>query len=282
MKVLHQAWAQWMVRALLVLVVIGIHAGTATPAAAATVTYTVTPAGSGIQFTTVSPYPSKWDIWIGIGAYTLGSSGPTFTNAASMRHVHSNGKLLTIFQDAFYELKPNTTYNYVIKGQNQFLTGSQKTLRRQVTVNFSKIHIIDDSDSFGAGELMFDFGTNSTWHSGLRFGEVSGSTGSFIYPKRTLTLKDGTGNYPSQWLTLMVFGRDDDCDFGLCTNGTAPSLSGGSNSEADWAAATKDKINLLEFGPENLNTLSKEFTFQTTAYALDFKAYAKVTVNYVP
>jgi len=69
-------------------------------------------------------------------------------------------------------LSQDTKYYYIVTlpAQGSFpeyqLTGSFTTTNRKVTVNFTRIHILDDSDPSGSGELSFTFWVEGGVHGG--------------------------------------------------------------------------------------------------------------------
>ncbi len=182
-------------------------------------------------------------------------------------------------------LTPNTKYVYNVKatdGSNntQFSSGTFKTLRRQVQINFTDINVIDDSDTLSAGDLIFWFNVNGTWNQSLQFpssGEAQIDSGTTVHPNHVETIIDAPDT-----LSLAVFGWDDDCDFfdGLCTHGIGPGgAANGSDSEADWATAgSKTTIALSGLGEAYTDSLS----FSTTQFSLKFGVTATYTVSYVP
>jgi hypothetical protein len=168
---------------------------------------------------------------------------------------------------------PNTTYNYIVRGGSSYTTGSVKTLRRQVDIHFDQIDVIDDSDGVTPGDLTFHFNINGEWKT-TPFGEVAGSSGESLYPARVFSFFPTLGT-----LTLAVQGRDDDCDFGeLCSGGLGPDFTSGSNSQADWATAQSEKIDIAP--PTSTNSVLKTVTFETRGNALEFKVHTRVRVKY--
>jgi hypothetical protein len=82
----------------------------------------------------------------------------------------------TAYAGGSYQLNINlsqdTKYYYIVTlpAQGSFpeyqLTGSFTTTNRKVTVNFTRIHILDDSDPSGSGELSFTFWVEGGVHGG--------------------------------------------------------------------------------------------------------------------
>jgi hypothetical protein len=190
---------------------------------------------------------------------------------------------MTDWQTALLNLKPNTKYIYNVKANDgtntQYSTGTFKTLRRQVQVDFKDIKVIDDSDFASAGDLIFWFNVNGTWNKNFLFpssGEAEIDSGTTVHPNHVENLIDAP-----DMLSLSVFGWDDDCDFGqFCTEGIGPGgKAGGSDSEADWATAG-GKTNIALSGPGEAYTDSLSFT--TTQWSLKFSVTATYTVSYAP
>ena len=153
-------------------------------------------------------------------------------------------------------LTPNTTYHYRAARNGVWTskteTDSFTTLKRKVTVNFWAIQVADDSDSWGAGELRFNFGVNGAWQHNLAYGEVSVASGDTTYPDRTAVLLNAPGT-----LKLKVQGWDNDCDISepLCSTGYSYiyPTDGGSTDLADWATANSPVIQ-LKAGPGESHT----------------------------
>jgi hypothetical protein len=177
-------------------------------------------------------------------------------------------------------LTPATDYEFSLRaadesGNIQNWVGSFTTLRRQVQVSFDTLHVIDDSDDLSAGDLYFSFNVNGVWDD-TTYGEVSVDSGDKTYPAHVETLLD------TDQLTLIVHGRDDDCDptDGLCDAGTAPQTSGGgSNSEMDWSTTSATTGIITATGPGEAFT--DTLYFQTTANALKFGVSVTYTVSYI-
>jgi hypothetical protein len=186
----------------------------------------------------------------------------------------------TDWHTTLLNLKPNTKYIYnatATDGSNntKISTGQFTTLRRQVQVNFTDIHVIDDSDFASAGDLTFAFGVNGKW-SANKFGEMQINTGTTVHPNHIETITDAPDG-----LTLAVHGVDDDCDFAqLCVKGIPTNDDpGGSNDEMDWATAkAKTDVAVIGLGEEFTDSL----TFQTTQFSLKFSVTATYAVTYVP
>jgi hypothetical protein len=260
---------------------LGVLGSPAKPAAAQGITATVNAVGTGLEFHASSPFAVTWDIWLSTASIEMSPSPPHFPTGGTLpprvKHVASTIAQAS-FAPAFYELSPGRTYNYIVRGGSSYLTGSVKTLNYQVTVNFKRIDVIDDSDALSAGDLNFYLVVKG--HTILRYGEVSGSSGESLYPNRSASL-----GAPYS-VSLAVKGIDDDCDFlDICTTepeieGQEPDYTSGSSDIADWASAQSGPISIARLGSLNANYVAKTVTFQTTAYRLKYKVYALIEVRY--
>jgi hypothetical protein len=89
--------------------------------------------------------------------------------------------------------------------------GSFRTLAQKATVHFTRIHIIDDSDDEGAGELYFP-AYISRGKAPLSQADLAGALGRFAVPSgenRRVSGEFAIENAP-EILTIQVQGRDDD------------------------------------------------------------------------
>ena len=183
-----------------------------------------------------------------------------------------NTQLLTLDPGSDYQ------WNLTVRdesGNKQTRSGTFTTLKRQVTVSFDSIHVIDDSDDLSEGDLRFVFNTDGAWDIPNAF-EAGIDSGDTVNPGYTQVLVGAPDT-----VALGVDGLDDDCDFfdGLCSMGSAPGTSmGGSNAEQDYAQAWTD-VNTLVSGPGE--SFSVPFSMSTNAYALKFSAAGTYSVTYI-
>jgi hypothetical protein len=248
---------------------------TATPAGAAEPIAKVNPHGTYADFKLTSEGPVTFTLEVSVTPPVNGSF------ADPLVYQHSQPKV-TSWSPRVEGLTPNTTYYYRAARNGVWLskeeTGGFTTLKRKVVVNFWAIQVADDSDSWGAGELRFNFGVNGAWQDNLHYGEVSVSSGSAVYPNRTAVLP----NAPST-LKLKVQGSDNDCDISepLCSTGDLYiyPTDGGSTDLADWATANSPVIQLKAGLGESY---TGSFAVTTSTYALKFTASGSYTVSYVP
>ena len=119
-------------------------------------------------------------------------------------------------------LSQNTKYYYIVTlpAQGSFseyqLTGSFTTTNRKVTVNFTRIHILDDSDPDGAGELSFTFWIEGGVHGGntRKLGDeqhsLSWDSGHIENLRQMLPI---VIEQAGDRLRIVVRGEDDDAGF---------------------------------------------------------------------
>jgi len=162
------------------------------------------------------------------------------------------------------ELKSNTTYHYVVRahdtnGNEQFKTGTFKTLTRRVAVTFTEIEMFDDSDGFGAGDcdcwFWFNAGNESKPYGSYE-NQKSIASGTSVHPNVTVTVN----NAPNQ-IWLRAHGSDDDTDFGeICEAGIFTPSEHNEPWDANWAgsaswkeclewAANQTQVSLSRQGP---------------------------------
>lgn len=148
-------------------------------------------------------------------------------------------------------------------------TGSFKTFRREVALTIKRIHLIDDSDYLGDGEVDFDLKVNDDVFTDVYVNNdmPTGTDLTNLSITRTATNTQAG-------LTVKIQGSDDDCDAGLCTGGSYPSFTSGTNSDADWATAT--------FGPTTLPAAdgTGNWSAKTTGYPIKFVVSGTWTVTY--
>jgi hypothetical protein len=189
------------------------------------------------------------------------------------------------------DLKPNTIYTYDVKatdaeGNVQHKTGIFATLRRQVTVQFTGIHVISEDDE----DMHFFFNVNNFWDTGNCYpngptfdscpmGELDpGTTVDPGYIKVAIDVPDT--------LTLMVQGVEDNCSgfiplpipgVSLCTNGlglNTGQLNGGANGTV-WATA----VGQIPIGSGNKLVDDYDDTFTIHSPAADYQFYAMGTIK---
>jgi hypothetical protein len=171
------------------------------------------------------------------------------------------------------QLQQAATYWYKVTatdaGNNmRYETGSIKTYQRKVDVKINRIHLIDDSDAVGTGEMSFHLEANDD-----RFVDVyvnndmaSGTDKTGLSITRTVPSSGPT-------LTLAVEGYDDDCDF-ACYE--VIDFTSGSDSGADWATAKTAPITLPTTNG------SGAWSATTAGYDVEFEVFGTYTVTYSP
>jgi len=190
----------------------------------------------------------------------------------------SDGGISTVHPTTITQLSPSTKYWWrvtAIDANNQTKTnlGWFQTANRQVTVKLTRIHLIDDSDSLGDGEMTFHMKVNDTeFHDVYTNDDMSSGT-----DLKTLNIP-ATVNNSGTTVSVKVEGQDDDCDGlgGLCTQGLGPTWTHGSTSERDWATAS--------FGPTTLPSVNGSGTWsaKTASYEVQFEVSGTYTVTYLP
>lgn len=185
-------------------------------------------------------------------------------------------------------LDPGTTYHYVISAEDkatgywQTQAGTFKTLQRNVSVTYSQIQVVDDSDDLSAGDFAFTFfingGDPSGWPKTIF---SSASTGSF----KTVNLTGIVANAPPT-LNLKLVGYDDDeleMPFSLATCGANAAdftKNEGQNECGEWTTAK----NSFDVGP-NVNAadpenFTKAFTMSAFPQGDDSEVSFKVSGTY--
>ncbi len=185
-------------------------------------------------------------------------------------------------------LDPGTTYHYVISAENkvtgywQTESGTFKTLQRNVSVTYSQIQVLDDSDDLSAGDFAFTFFINGGGPSGWpKTIFSSAGTGSF----KVVNLTGTVTNAPPT-LNLKLVGYDDDeleAPFSLATCGANAAdfaKNEGQNDCGEWTTA-KDSFdagpNVNAADPENF---TKPFTMSAFPQGDDSEVSFKVTGTY--
>lgn len=183
------------------------------------------------------------------GVLTFPSSDGAFS-----RLVAKQGDRYTLdFSVAADQLEPKKTYFYIIKVFNNAATdptrkldqySSQFTTQNQsVRVYWESVHISNDSDPNGSGELYFEFFMNH------------GDAGAQKFENFSKDLPDGrTHNIGKtivihqapDLLTLAVNGQDDDADFAFVGITGSPYNGPYMTDDGEFNVA-KDKIDLTQF-----------------------------------
>jgi hypothetical protein len=239
--------------------------GSVRPAAAAA-SISVTPLASGFQVRATNSTPVTWDLQVSDSPVLQGSE-PLFLNAIITRA--STGSPNASFAPFIGGLKPNTTYNYILKAGTTYTFGVLgKTLHRSVVVVFDNITVSGDSDSTGKGELTYQFKVNGVYHPELDFFRATSSGESFNPNKFVTNLIDGGATMP-----LAVEVQDDDCEFSTCVR--KADFTSGSNLDNDWATAAAT----ITFSDRQVNSFEKRVAYSVDK-AVSFKGTALVKVFY--
>jgi hypothetical protein len=179
-------------------------------------------------------------------------------------------------------LESNTTHFYVVRahdtnGNEQFKTGSFKTLTRRVVVNFAEIEMIDDSDGFGAGDCDCFFYFNAGNETPKEWGHISDphsiESGTSVHPNVSFTINDAPGE-----IRIRAKGYDDDTDFGeFCSAGTGPPEFTGA---ANWKSSGNFEECLEWAGDQVLVPVSRRGSdAQPSDVDEEFKESFTISVN---
>jgi hypothetical protein len=245
----------------------------------------VTPHGTWAQFSVKTSAPAI----IKIEASTkLPNASGNFSNPADVAGSATTILPSTTFAPKFPTmggpLLPNTTYNYVVRahfngGGEQIKTGSFKTLRRQVDVTFTSLHMIEDSDVLSACDcyIYYQAGGEPVKSAGFQYI----NSGETIFPNKQFTL------FPSNStneILVRVSAQDDDWDWifdGDCSGSPyilVPHWSNGSDNCIDWSFVAKwVSINL-----NGMEEKTDTYTLTANAGPVKFTVKAKVKVFYAP
>ena len=189
-------------------------------------------------------------------------------------------------------LTPNTLHYYVISAHDKksglwFKTsGTFKTFRRMVTVNFRKLWITDDSDDLSAGDLRFGFYING--QPAAKYPSGSGYASLDTGDQKTINKTVGFTN-AKPTLTLKTTGFDNDVGFGgLDSTGANfpagdPNLGTGEGKNGEWSSASQT-INVDNHDP--VDTVGPIF-FKLVAKGahgsdLEFEVHGEYKISYAP
>jgi hypothetical protein len=224
--------------------------------------------------------------------FTLTASKPSYFGIELSKQPPVNGKFATVeaskfsilpgtgFQASLNGLTPNTLYHFVVTAtdaQNAKTTksGVVTTLKRQVAVTFTKIHMTDDSDGFGAGacDCTFWFFVNDVQVGSVKADVATGDDLALNGPSFAVKPSGPT-------LTLKVIGNDDDADLSLCPYGVPPAGTGSDDCH-DWTTVTGQfDVTASDGG------FDKPFThsvlFWKKEAVLDFTVYVTYAVSFAP
>lgn len=209
----------------------------------------------------------------------------------------------TVHETTFTELDPNKDHFFVIAASDKAtglwfkVSGKFHTLKRRVSVTFSKIKIIDDSDDLSPGDLAFGFfinGENEPNGKPLTFGthastdstKTANVSGSIVNAPATLTLKaTGYDDDETEWVPIGPF-----IAILMNTCGTAasdPGMAEGENDCGEWTSgSTSFNLATLAKNAANPEKFSQAFTIQAHPQGDDsevsFDVKGTVSVTFVP
>ncbi len=190
----------------------------------------------------------------------------------------------------FTGLDSGTTYHYLINaakglvGADAQKTGTVTTLKRYVTT-INAITVIDDSDTFGPGELVFNLRVNGSAPAMypdadmISFNPANGSTTSWSSGDARnvdLEVKVVSGSQA----TITLEGWDWDSNQPGWLNGQAINIDSDTVGISGDKATTSIAIDVA--GDDDSSPVWKPFTVQTTNQSLKFKASGTVSTTYAP
>jgi len=208
-----------------------------------------------ISSLTATPYPDGLRLDVATSSPTLVSADIYFGATKVKSFAPPAGAALTSTRtyDMTSGLSQGVWYRYVVKAADAFGNvrteeGTLRTSRRDLTVTFDKVSLMDDSDSTGAGDFYWMGSQAGTSQLGAY--KVLGATDTYWYWN-----SGGTYSVPCTARTHSIVGAqqnrplkftmwDDDNDvFGggyICLSGLptcVPSFTNGSDDTADWSTA---------------------------------------------
>jgi hypothetical protein len=240
--------------------------GSVHSAAAAGSTVTATAIGSGIQFHGRAITSITWELSVSTSSIITSGGTPSFPSTAKVTFFRSTAAQAT-FDPFAGGLSPNTTYNYIMRANTTYHTGSVKTKQRSMNVTFNQITITNDSDSTGAGELMYHFFAAS-YHPELDFRKDVSSPTTFTANKTIPNILNGQPK-----VVLAVEVQDDDCTFSTCFR--PADFTNGSDGDNDWATA----VSTIDSISDQSNSITKTVNLSVNG-AVGFKVSALVQVTY--
>ena len=265
----------WMVVFVLAGVLIAVVPSSALAAAPPPAPYaTVVPHGYSASMTVTTGVPSQIDVWVtNSSSWTLNNCVPNFPHVTFAIGAAN----VTNWTFNIPSLQPGTRYYYVavatVNGAKSCYVGQFVTLSRKVTVTFQTITVNNDSDFWGAGELTFYFKAFNAWQKDMTTNQMSINSGHTV----TLNKTKSFTNVPD-FLTLVVQGQDEDCNF--CTYGIGPKdVNTGSTSQQDWNTASSSQISVKPQGQNESYT--QTVTFSSSWWPVGFSVKAIVKVEYV-
>ena len=137
-------------------------------------------------------------------------------------------------------LSPDTGYNdWVIarqpNGRTCTLKGTFHTHARSATLTLSHVHVINDSDTFGSGELTVDGLVDAHWFCAMdgSWKDLDLGDGDDYWTPVSVTQADVPSSFP-----VAISVRDNDVDpFVLIDHGTCGMAGSGSDADFDWSTA---------------------------------------------
>jgi hypothetical protein len=227
-----------------------------------------------------------------------------FTRALTERNeaggFATHHQVKTLLPNGSGPLEQDKTYWYAVqvveKEGKTIKTGSFKTKFRMAEIYITEIHVTNDSDSSGSGELSFHFflgkslafkvPKDAASYNNLSSGQSVKFGGNFKLAPKNTAISD------SVMLWIVGFDDDESCPFGLCVCGTgkggitdfSPFEQSGENKCGEWTTVGK-KIN---FKDPTATGLKENFLKQLFIDAIDgngselkYEVYVTVKVFYL-
>ncbi|MCA1557936.1 MAG: hypothetical protein LC731_05275 [Acidobacteria bacterium] len=168
----------------------------------------------------------------------------------------ASGKFPTKFKVMIPNLMPNTQYYYGVQAEDvdgyaSIYTGGFKTEMRVATIFVEQIHIIDDSDSTGTGELKFSFFVGQKFKISLPtnggYYQEYGTGNDLNFPNKSFVIHVDAKEMapPRKGIGFQVLGYDDD-ESGFQTCGAGPitdwNMINGKDKCGEWTTETKSLV----------------------------------------
>lgn len=207
-------------------------------------------------------------------------------------------KLDTLLPNGAGALNPGTIYYYAVQviekdGGKRIVTGSFKTKFRAVDIYITEIHVLNDSDSSGDGEISFNFFLDNKHVFKIPTGQTTYSLNDHDPPLKFgdgLVLKPSNPSSYTDYTILTVEGWDDDTSsFSLSNCGTSgvvnkPNDQSGEDNCGEWTVTSK-KINFTSpnavGSKENFGKSYVLHGVGGNGSELEFEVYVTVKVHYV-
>jgi hypothetical protein len=236
---------------------------------------TVQPAVATVQVSTAAPQKSAAGVW----------SFPAGTVAATVFSAKQVGHSLEV-----PNLTPGTAYHFIINaakgptGVDAQETGSFTTLKRFVTATINQITVTDDSDTWSAGDLVFNLKVNGSAPAiyptadMISFNPANGSTVQWSSGQSKNVGMQVQIATTSDQATVLLEGWDWDSEQPGWLNGQPINIEQNTVGIAGDRADTTQTVSVND--DEHYTIAPKAITLLTTNKNLKYKATGTVTVTY--